>query len=39
VVRAILMLAVMKLLGDRDWYLPARLRRVLWVPAERGSGT
>ena len=39
VVRAILMLAVMKLLGDRDWYLPARLRRVLRVPAEPGSGT
>ena len=35
VVRAILMPAVMKLLGDWDGYLPARLRRVLRVPAER----
>jgi RND superfamily putative drug exporter len=34
VVRAILVPAVMKLLGDWNWYLPARLRRVLRVPAE-----
>jgi putative drug exporter of the RND superfamily len=33
VVRAILVPAVMKLLGDGNWYLPARLRRVLRVPA------
>jgi RND superfamily putative drug exporter len=39
VVRAILMLAVMKLLGDWNWYLPARLRRVLRVPAEPVPGT
>jgi uncharacterized membrane protein YdfJ with MMPL/SSD domain len=32
VVRAILVPAVMKLLGDWNWYLPARLRRVLRVP-------
>jgi uncharacterized membrane protein YdfJ with MMPL/SSD domain len=34
VVRAILVPAVMKLLGDWNWYLPARLRRVLRVPTE-----
>ena len=39
VVRAILMPTVMKLLGDWNWYLPARLRRVLRVPAEPVSGT
>jgi RND superfamily putative drug exporter len=33
VVRAILVPAVMKLLGDGNWYLPARLRRVMRVPA------
>jgi RND superfamily putative drug exporter len=33
VVRAILVPAVMKLLGDGNWYPPARLRRVLRVPA------
>ena len=33
VVRAVLVPAVMKLLGDWNWYLPARLRRVLRVPA------
>src|SRR6185437_4141008 len=32
VVRAILVPAVMKLLGDWNWYLPARLSRVLRVP-------
>ena len=30
---AILVPAVMGLLGDGNWYLPARLRRVLRVPA------
>jgi hypothetical protein len=30
--------AVMKLLCDWNWYLPARLRRVLGVPAEPVSG-
>ena len=39
VVRAILMPAVIKLLGDWNWYLPAPLRRVLRVPAEPVSGT
>jgi RND superfamily putative drug exporter len=34
VVRAVLVPAVMKLLGDWNWYLPARVRRVLRVPAE-----
>jgi uncharacterized membrane protein YdfJ with MMPL/SSD domain len=37
VVRAVLVPAVMKLLGDWNWYLPARLRRALRVgpaPAE-----
>jgi RND superfamily putative drug exporter len=33
VVRAILVPAVMKLLGVWNWYLPARVRRVLRVPA------
>jgi uncharacterized membrane protein YdfJ with MMPL/SSD domain len=32
IVRAVLVPAVMKLLGDWNWYLPARLRRVLRVP-------
>jgi uncharacterized membrane protein YdfJ with MMPL/SSD domain len=33
VVRMVLVPAVMKLLGDWNWYLPARIRRVLRVPA------
>jgi uncharacterized membrane protein YdfJ with MMPL/SSD domain len=32
IVRAVLVPAVMKLMGDWNWYLPARLRRVLRVP-------
>jgi RND superfamily putative drug exporter len=32
-VRAVLVPAVMKLMGDWNWYLPARVRRVLRVPA------
>jgi RND superfamily putative drug exporter len=32
VVRAVLVPAVMKIMGDWNWYLPARLRRVLRVP-------
>jgi putative drug exporter of the RND superfamily len=37
VVRAILVPAVMKLLGDWNWYLPARLRRALRVPTRQVS--
>ena len=32
-VRAVLVPAVMKIMGDWNWYLPARVRRVLRVPA------
>jgi len=32
IVRAVLVPAVMKLMGNWTWYLPARLRRVLRVP-------
>jgi putative drug exporter of the RND superfamily len=39
VVHAIIVPGVMKLLGDWNWYLPARLRRALRVPAEPVSGT
>jgi RND superfamily putative drug exporter len=39
VVRAILVPAVMKLLGDWNWYLPARLRRVLRVPPAPARAT
>src|SRR5215211_1014893 len=35
VVRAILVLALMKLLGDWNWYLSERVRRVLRLPAAR----
>jgi putative drug exporter of the RND superfamily len=38
-VRAVLVPAVMKLLGDWNWYLPARLRRVLRVPAAPARAT
>jgi uncharacterized membrane protein YdfJ with MMPL/SSD domain len=36
VVRAVLLPAAMKLLGDRNWYLPAWLG---WLPRLRGSGS
>ena len=39
VVHAILVPAVVKLLGGWNWYLPAHPRRVLRVPAEPVSGT
>jgi putative drug exporter of the RND superfamily len=39
IVRAVLVPAVMKLLGDWNWYLPARLRRVLRVPATPARAT
>jgi RND superfamily putative drug exporter len=39
VVRAVLVPAVMKLLGDWNWYLPARLRRLLRVPAAPARAT
>jgi RND superfamily putative drug exporter len=40
VVRAILVPAVMKLIGDWNWYLPARLRRALRVrPAPTAEAT
>ncbi len=39
VVRAVLVPAVMKLLGDWNWYLPARLRRVLRVPSAPARAT
>jgi putative drug exporter of the RND superfamily len=35
VVRAILVPAVMKLLGDWNWYLPERVRRALRLPGPR----
>jgi RND superfamily putative drug exporter len=35
VVRAILVPATMKLLGDWNWYLPERVRRILRVPPPR----
>jgi len=35
VVRAMMVPAAMKLLGDWNWYLPERVRRVLRVPARR----
>jgi RND superfamily putative drug exporter len=39
VVRAVLVPAVMKLLGDWNWYLPARLRRLLRVPPAPARAT
>jgi RND superfamily putative drug exporter len=39
VVRMVLVPAVMKLLGDWNWYLPARIRRVLRVPATPARAT
>jgi RND superfamily putative drug exporter len=39
VVRAVLVPAVMKLLGDWNWYLPARLRRLLRVPSAPAQAT
>jgi RND superfamily putative drug exporter len=38
-VRAVLVPAVMKLMGDWNWYLPARVRRVLRVPAGPARAT
>jgi len=38
-VRAVLVPAVMKLLGDWNWFLPARVRRVLRVPATPARAT
>jgi putative drug exporter of the RND superfamily len=38
-VRAVLVPAVMKLLGDWNWYLPARVRRVLRVPSAPARAT
>jgi RND superfamily putative drug exporter len=35
VVRAILVPATMKLIGDWNWYLPERVRRALRLPAGR----
>jgi RND superfamily putative drug exporter len=35
IVRAIMVPAVMKLLGDWNWYLPERVRRVLRLPGAR----
>jgi RND superfamily putative drug exporter len=38
IVRAMLVPAAMKLLGDWNWYLPERVRRVLRLkPARRGG--
>jgi RND superfamily putative drug exporter len=39
IVRAVLVPAVMKLLGDWNWFLPARLRRVLRVPTAPARAT
>jgi RND superfamily putative drug exporter len=38
-VRAVLVPAVMKIMGDWNWYLPARVRRVLRVPAAPARAT
>ena len=38
-VRAVLVPAVMKIMGDWNWYLPARVRRVLRVPATPARAT
>jgi uncharacterized membrane protein YdfJ with MMPL/SSD domain len=38
-VRAVLVPAVMKIMGDWNWYLPARVRRVLRVPAGPARAT
>ena len=38
-VRAVLVPAVMKIMGDWNWYLPARVRRVLRVPASPAGAT
>jgi RND superfamily putative drug exporter len=38
-VRAVLVPAVMKIMGDWNWYLPARVRRVLRVPAAPAQAT
>jgi len=35
VIRALLVPAVMKLLGDANWWMPDWTRRVLFIPAER----
>jgi RND superfamily putative drug exporter len=37
IVRAMLVPAAMKLLGDWNWYLPERLRRVLRLKPARGA--
>jgi RND superfamily putative drug exporter len=39
VVRAMLVPAVMKLLGDWNWYLPERVRRALRLPTPRRPAT
>jgi putative drug exporter of the RND superfamily len=39
VVRAVLVPATMKLLGDWNWYLPERVRRALRVPRRRSLST
>jgi putative drug exporter of the RND superfamily len=39
IVRAVLVPAVMKLLGDWNWYLPSRLRRALRVPPAPARAT
>jgi putative drug exporter of the RND superfamily len=38
-VRAVLVPAVMKIMGEWNWYLPARVRRVLRVPAAPAGAT
>jgi putative drug exporter of the RND superfamily len=38
-VRAVLVPAVMKIMGEWNWYLPARVRRVLRVPAAPARAT
>ena len=38
-VRAVLVPAVMKIMGDWNWYLPARVRRVLRVPSAPARAT
>ena len=38
-VRAVLVPAVMKIMGEWNWYLPARVRRVLRVPGAPARAT
>jgi uncharacterized membrane protein YdfJ with MMPL/SSD domain len=39
IIRALLVPALMKLMGEWNWYLPPRIERLLRTPARRGAGT